>query len=263
MFRITVDKIASATKNVPLKREIWLDNNMHAEEGYIVAGRITGEKSIYNTAENCQGRMVTLHAGDIIVGVLGHRNALHGYSGVVPDKITTGDTLQLLNLGGVIGKCTSINPEIGKPFDVEILGQVLVFPEFGSRVGTPAFVQMNKLTNSVELKATRKVPIVYVAGTCMNAGKTLAACQLIRHLAGKGMKIAACKLTGVSLLRDVLNMQDYGAEYAASFSDAGIVTTSADNSAQTALTVLSHLSQTDADVIVAELGDGLLGEYRA
>ena len=57
--------------------------------------------------------MVTLHDGDVIVGVLGHRNALQGYSGVVPDAVALGQRLQLLNLGGVIGQCTSANIERG------------------------------------------------------------------------------------------------------------------------------------------------------
>ena len=45
--------------------------------------------------------MVTLHDGDVVVGVLGHRNALHGYSGVVPASGgAVGQRLQLLNLAG-------------------------------------------------------------------------------------------------------------------------------------------------------------------
>lgn len=260
-MKITVDKIASATKNVPLRKEIRISPEIIAEEGYLVCGKILGEKSTYNTLENCDGRMVSLHDGDIVVGVLGHRNALLGYSGVVPESVKVGDKLHVLNLGGVIGKCTSVNPEVGKPFEFEVLGSVLVFPEFGSRVGTLANVKMNALTDSVPFSETKKIPIIFLAGTCMNAGKTLAACQIIRHISGDGVKVAACKVTGVSLLRDVLNMQDYGATYASSFVDAGIVTTSEKTSRDSARTVIGHLSQTDADVIVAELGDGILGLY--
>ena len=51
--------------------------------------RVCNEKTTYNTLENCEGRMVSLHEGDIVVGVLGHRNALHGYSGVVPHDAAT------------------------------------------------------------------------------------------------------------------------------------------------------------------------------
>lgn len=263
MIRLTVDKIASATKNAPLQREIRIQEGIVAQEGYIVAGRVRGEKTVYNQLENCNGRMVTLHGGDIIVGVLGHRNALRGYSGYVPERIAVGDVLQILNLGGVIGRCSSINPEIGQPFDLEILGNVLVFPEFEKRVGIPAHVRMNSIEvdSYTNWEVAKKVPVVYVAGTCMNAGKTYAACQLIRVLASKGLKVGACKVTGVSLLKDVLQMEDYGAKWGLSFMDAGVVTTSPATSVPTARTLVSHLIHKGAEIIIMELGDGVMGEY--
>lgn len=258
-MRLAVDKIASSTRNVPLRRDIRVSPEIVAREGYIVAGRVRGEKSVYNQLEDLYGRMVTLHDGDIVAGVLGHRNALHGYSGFVPEHIRAGDTLQLLNLGGIIGKCTSQNPDVGKPFDVEILGAVLVFPEFESRAGIPAHIGMNAVR--YDGNGVPNVPIVYVAGTCMSSGKTSAACRLIRQLALRNVNIGACKLTGVSLRRDTLQMIDYGAKWAASFTDAGIATTSAGQTVPVARGIMQHLAREGADLIVAELGDGILGEY--
>jgi hypothetical protein len=57
---------------------------------------------------------------------------------VLPEKVAVADTLHLLNLGGVIGQCTSANPDVGPPCRVEVLGQVLPFPHLGERRGTPA-----------------------------------------------------------------------------------------------------------------------------
>lgn len=261
MMRLQLDKIASATKNVPLHKEIRIQKEIIAQEGYLVAGRIIGDKSNYNTLENGEGRMVPIHDGDIITGVLGHRNALLGYSGIVPDEIKAGDRLNVLNLGGVIGQCTSWNPDNGPPFDIEMLGAVLVFPEVASRVGVPAHVAMNALSCDRSLQETHPVPIVFIAGTCMNAGKTFAACQMIRYLSSQGLTVAGCKLTGVSLLRDVLNMRDYGAKHSASFVEAGVVTTNPDNALACAHTIVGSLSQTYVDVIIAELGDGIMGMY--
>jgi hypothetical protein len=203
--------------------------------------------------------MVTLHDGDVIVGVLGHRNALHGYSGYVPETIKAGERLQLLNLGGVIGRCTSHNPDVGPPFDVEILGAVLAFPEFESRSGVPAHISMNAIAAGAG--PLPYVPVVYVAGTCMSSGKTSAACRLIRQLAARGCTVGACKLTGVSLRRDTLQMVDYGASQALSFTDAGIVSTSDNTAVAVAQGLIRHLAGGGVDVIVAELGDGILGEY--
>ena len=106
-------------------------------EGAVIAARIHGEKSTYNQLEDIHGRMVTLHGGDIIVGALGHRNALHGYKGVVPEKVVAGQKLHVLNMGGVIGQCTSHNPGVGTPFEAEVLGQVLMFPSSSRAPGSP------------------------------------------------------------------------------------------------------------------------------
>lgn len=232
-----------------------------AEEGYVVCGRVIGNKTKYNTLEACDGRMVKLHDGDIIVGALGKRNALHGYSGVVPSDVKQGDILQILNLGGVIGKCTSSNPEIGSPFDLEVLGSVLVFPELGDRKGVPAHIGMNSLKAIGTLEDAPSKPIILIIGTAMNSGKTFAACEVIRYLSAAGKKVAACKLSGVSLLKDTLNMSDHGASQTASFNDAGIVTTDPSSSLRGAEVILTNLLHSDCDLVVAELGDGIMGTY--
>lgn len=269
-MRIRLDKIASSTRNVKLPHEVRISPEIVAAPGYVVAGRLHGEKSTYNQLEDVHGRMVPLHGGDVIAGVLGPRNALLGYAGVVPGQIDAGDRLHVLNLGGVIGQCTSNSPELGEPFTFEVLGSVLVFPDFENRKGAPAHIGMNALrasapsawqgSNFVSGRGI-DVPVVYIAGTCMNSGKTSTACKLIRAFAQRGLCVGACKLTGVSLLRDALQMRDHGARYAFSFNDAGIVTTGPDTAVNCARTILSHLAECGVDVIVAELGDGIAGEY--
>lgn len=257
-MRLWIDKIASSTRNVNVRRDARLTDRIIAREGTVVAGRIHGEKTAYNVLEDVHGRLVPLHDGDVIAGVLGPRQALQGYAGFVPESISVGDHLQLLNMGGVIGRCTSENPDVGPPFDVEVLGGLLVFPEFENRSGVPAQITMNAIRAE---PVDGDAPIVFVAGTCMNSGKTYACCQLIRQLAKRGLAVGACKLTGVSLRRDTLQMLDYGARWAHSFNDAGIVTTTRSNAPGVARTLLAHLEANGADVIVAELGDGILGEY--
>jgi hypothetical protein len=56
-------------------------------------------------------------------------------------------------------------------------------------------------------------------------------------------------------------MSDYGAKWAVSFTDAGIVSTSAETAVTVAHGLVRHLAEAGADVIVAELGDGILGDY--
>ena len=173
-----------------------------------------------------------------------------------------GDVIDVLNLGGILGRCTSANPEIGPPFKAEVLGAVLAFPELGDRIGRPAHIRDHAIPPADRLECT--VPVVYVAGTCMNAGKTAAATELVRGLSRGGLRVAAAKLTGVSLMRDALAMLDAGAAAALTFNDAGAASTHAGMTVPLAKAILNRLAAHPSgrpDVIVAELGDGILGEY--
>ena len=68
-------------------------------------------------------------------------------------------------------------------------------------------------------------PLVVVAGTCMNSGKTVAATEIIKQAAHAGLKVAGGKLSGMACLRDTLNMEDHGAIATASFLDCGLPST--------------------------------------
>jgi hypothetical protein len=257
--RVRLDRIASSTRNAQLTPEVIVGDEIVAQEGYVLAVRILTDKSSYDTVEDLAGRMVSLRAGDVLAGVLGARRALRGYAGEVPRHIAVGDVIQVLNLGGILGRCTSENPDIGAPFDAEVLGAVLTFPALGDRVGRPAHIRDHAVPPADRLES--RVPVVYVAGTCMNAGKTVAATELVRGLARGGLKVGAAKLTGVSLMRDALSMQDAGAAAALTFNDVGIASTHPGITVATAKGVFNRLAAARPDVIVAELGDGILGEY--
>jgi len=257
--RLKLDRISSSTKNAHLATEVIVGPEIVAAEGYLLAVRILTDKSTYNTVEDLSGRMVSLRAGDVLAGTLGNRRALRGYAGVVPDGIDVGDTIEVLNLGGILGRCTSINPDIGPPFQAQVLGAILAFPELGDRVGRPAHIRDHAVPPSQTLDTN--IPVIYIAGTCMNAGKTVAATELVRGLSRAGLKVAAAKLTGVSLMRDALSMRDAGAIAALTFNDAGIASTRAGMTVPVAKGLLNRLATTRPDVIVAELGDGILGEY--
>jgi hypothetical protein len=257
--RVRLDRIASSTRNAALSPEVIVGDEIRAGEGYVLAVRILDDKSSYNTVEDVTGRMLSLRAGDVLAGTLGTRRALRGYAGVVPQHISVGDTIDVLNLGGILGKCTSVNPDVGAPFRAEVLGAVLAFPALGDRIGRPAHIKDHSVPPADALESA--VPVVYVAGTCMNAGKTVAATELVRGLARGGLKVAAAKLTGVSLMRDALSMMDAGAIAALTFNDVGIASTHAGVTVATAKGIFNRLAAGKPDVIVAELGDGILGEY--
>ena len=257
--RVTVDRISSSTRNARLAREVTVGRTIVPAEGYVLAVRILNDKTTYNTVEDVHGRMVPLREGDVLAGTLGARRALFGYAGVVPERIEAGDTIDVLNLGGILGASTTAHPELGPPFRAEVLGAILAFPELGDRIGRPAHIRDNAVPPAGRLLPG--APVVYVAGTCMNAGKTVAATALVRGLARAGLTVAAAKLTGVALMRDALSMLDAGAATALTFNDAGAASTAAGMTVPLAKGILNRLRLGAPDVIVAELGDGILGEY--
>ncbi len=259
MRRLKLDRIASSTRNAQLRREVVVGDELIAREGYILAVRVLQNKFAYDTVEDVTGRMIKVKAGDILAGVLGYRRALRGYAGIVPDKLAVGDKLHILNLGGVLGICTAGNPELGPPFEVEVLGAVLTFPDMGDRVGEPAHIYTSSILPANTLN--NLPPLIMIAGTSMNSGKTFAATELVRVLSKQGRNVAACKLTGVSLMRDMLSMGDAGAIEVMDFTQAGIASTRGTKILPVARGILQHLAKSNPDLIVAELGDGILGEY--
>jgi hypothetical protein len=257
--KIRLDKIASATRNVALSREVTITDEIVARDGMVIAVRALGKKAVYNEIEDPVGRLVRVDEGDVLAGVLGSRRALKGYAGRVPSAVKKGDLLHILNMGGVIGECTSVNIELGPPRQVEVLGAILVFPYLGERIGVPADVTTGAIARAETLDAC--APVVAVAGTCMNSGKTHAASEIVKHLSKGGRRVAAAKLTGVSLRRDTLAMADRGAFLVHDFADAGAVSTKPGETPAIAKGLLRELEKHAPDVIVVELGDGILGEY--
>jgi hypothetical protein len=250
---VRVDKVASATVNLGLTQELEITKNCEARAGNVVIVRTITDNATYNTLELVTGRMAKINPGDIIAGVLGYRRALKGFIGDVPKSIKAGDRLHVLNLGGLVGECTGHHHSLSGAIEVEVIGM----PVRNGKI-------LNIAENAIEplASATITSPIVLVAGTCMNSGKTYAATEIIKHLARAGMRVAAAKLSGVACLRDTLNMQDHGAVKTMSFLDCGLPSTvNVSNLAPIAKGVIAELCKTEPDCIVIEMGDGILGGY--
>jgi len=261
MKSVIVDKIASITQALSLKHDLRVeDENIPAEEGVVLVVEVLTNKSTYNTLELTSGRMAKVVRGDIVVGALGTRKALFGYSGHVPTSVKAGDIIQMLNIGGVLGVCDSANPDKGRPFDCRVIGVVLQFPYLGERIGVPARVGKQKLDYNATLDM-QGVPVVALAGTCMEAGKTAAACAIVSRMRHRGLIVDVFKATGVSLRRDILAMEDSGARNSLIFTDLGVVTTTGKTGPALTRTMLTELASKKPDVIVFELGDGLIGTY--
>ena len=252
---IDADKIGSATSPLGLSKTVAVTGSvLQPRAGDVVAVRALTDSATYNMLELPTGRLAKINPGDVLLGVLGRRRALKGFVGDVPPTLNAGDKLHLLNMGGVIGLCTGHHSSLGDAIRVEVVG--VVCDDEGRA--------LNIADAALPLRSTlgATAPLVMIAGTCMNSGKTYAATELIKQATRSGLRIAAAKLSGVACLRDTLNMADHGAIATASFLDCGLPSTvGAGDLAPVAKAIIGQLNENAPDLIVLELGDGILGGY--
>src|SRR6478672_4366621 len=86
-MQVKLDKQASATARLELPQDIEVGQHVAAERGVVVIVEALEEKSVYGELELVGGRMARIIKGDIIAGVLGERQALRGFVGVIPPRI--------------------------------------------------------------------------------------------------------------------------------------------------------------------------------
>jgi hypothetical protein len=252
---IEVDKIGSATSPLNLSRSIIVvGSNGRPRAGDVVVARVLTDNATYNMLELPTGRLAKVNPGDVVVGVLGRRRALKGFVGDVPQTVKAGDELHLLNLGGVIGSCSGHHSSLNDAIRVEVIGMACDAKGSVKNIADVALPLRETLGASA--------PLVVIAGTCMNSGKTYAATEIIQQGTRNGLRVAAAKLSGIACLRDTLNMADHGAVATASFLDCGLPSTvGAGDLAPVAKAIIARLNDSAPDLIVIELGDGILGGY--
>ena len=252
---VEADKIGSATSPLNLTKTVSVVGEHNAPRpGDVVVVRALSESVTYGNLELPNGRLAKINRNDILLGVLGRRRALKGFVGDVPESVKAGDKLNLLNMGGVIGVCKGHHSSLSDAIEVEVLG--VGANENGEilNIGDDALQPTDFLEKSA--------PIVIVAGTCMNSGKTVAATEIIKQAHHAGLKVAGAKMSGVAALRDTLNMEDHGAFVTASFLDCGLPSTvDYGDLSPVAKAILNHLNTFAPDLIVVELGDGIVGGY--
>jgi hypothetical protein len=255
MMILEADKIGSATSPLKLTKTIAVvSQNDSPKAGDVVIVRALTESVTYGNLELPNGRLAKINRSDVLIGVLGKRRALKGFVGDVPETVKRGDRLHLLNMGGVIGVCLGHHSSLSDAIEVEVLGLACDENEKVLNISDNALKPTNSLNESA--------PVVIVAGTCMNSGKTVAAAEIIKQAAHAGLKVCGAKMSGVACLRDTLNMEDHGAVATASFLDCGLPSTvDYGDLAPVAKSILNHLNSLEPDLIVVELGDGIVGGY--
>ncbi len=253
---VEAEKMGSVVSGLKLTRTLAVvGERRRARVGDVVVVRALTESATYGNLELATGRLAKINAGDVMAGALGSRRALKGFVGDVPETVGAGDRLHLLNMGGVIGECKGHHSSLSDAIEVEVIGCVYDEEQNVRNIADGALTLRDTLPASC-------APLVVVAGACMNSGKTYAATEIIRQATRKGLRVAAAKLSGVAALRDTLNMADHGAVATASFLDCGLPSTvGVGDLAPVAKAIITHLNESAPDLIVIELGDGILGGY--
>ena len=154
-----------------------------------------------------------------------------------------------------------MNPDKGKPFDCRVIGGVLHFPYLGERIGVPARVGYRKLDLRREARHAMACPSSRSRAPAWKPARPPPRPRIISRMRHRGLVVDAFKATGVSLRRDIMAFEDAGARNTLIFTDFGIVSTTRKVGPALTRTMLTELAEKKPDVIVFELGDGLLGTY--
>lgn len=252
--RTPVRHVASAAALVPPCLSVCPEPAREPCSGDIVLVQVQAVNPRYPWLENADGVEIVLREGDLVVGALGARRALRGFSGRLPAALKADQELYLLNKGGVVGDCTAFHRELEWPTRVRYLG---TFSSDGRLV--------NLSDHSLPLisDSLPKVPVIGVFGTCMNAGKTTVCASILSFLTERGLCVHAGKVAGVACRQDLDKMRRHGAQKVLSFHDLGLPSTAGIATLRpVARTIIHYLAEGSPDAIVLEMGDGILGGYQ-
>lgn len=249
-----LNKLPSIVKNIPLSGKIEVGSSIMPQEGLVILVEALDDAGKNNVLEFTTGRLGKLMKGDVVPAVLGSRRALKEFAGDAPRSLKPGDELYWLCESGLVGKIVGINERWGMPMKVKVLGVLL---HDGNTLNIKNFAI--PWQHEVEKSA----PIVAVLATCMDSGKTSLVCKLADYLDHKGLNVAGAKLTGVAFMQDPYKMKDAGIGTVMDFVDAGLPSTcgSPTDSIKAACGVITEINKTNPDLILAEFGDGIIGEY--
>lgn len=247
--RLNRAKIAYAAHRVQFKDVQTLITSGAAtpHAGDLVLARV-GRICQHRRIELRNGRRAILFEGDEVVLCYGNRYAPDQFEAYVPGDL---GPCHMAAAGGVASRVVAAHARMKPPTEITPLGLL------GDRQGKVVNLSRYALRPRQARLAT---PIFAVVGTSMNAGKTTAACHLVRGLAQAGYRVGAAKVTGTGAGGDLWHMTDAGAVMVLDFTYAGHATTYlADDAALSEIfvTLTGELEAGGADAIVIEIADGL------
>jgi hypothetical protein len=240
-----------ATRIADLDLAATLDPKARPAAGDLCLARIT-RLGQHRHIELVTGRRAVLSVGDHVILAFGNRYASDQYEALVPPTL---DECHLVAAGGIAAMAVSRHVSMKAPTDIQPLGILRDVNGVAlnlSRWGWPGV--------ATPTSAAAQPHMILVAGTSMNAGKTTLGANVIKTLRDCGLRASALKLTGTGSGGDLWRYHDSGALEAMDFGNVGLASTAGMDirALDAAIGRLCAAVSPQADVIVAELADGIL-----
>ena len=230
--------------------------DLRPRAGDLVLARVR-ELGQHTRLERPDGRRALLYPGDEVIVAYGARYAPDQFEGVVPADL---GPCALLAAGGVAGAFLTRSIAVGAPTRLEPCG-LLAYD--GRRVSLRDWAPVRTRGGR---RRTSPTPVLGVAGTAMNAGKTTAMAALVGGLTGAGLRVGAVKVTGTGAGGDLWQYTDAGAVRVRDFTDAGYPTTyllDGDEIERCAAALVTAVVDAGVDVVLVEVADGICHQESA
>jgi hypothetical protein len=241
---------AFAVRRADLSTEaLRLQTEAQPRPGDVVLAQVT-DIGQHPRLELADGRRSHLYPGDEILVAYGHRYAADQFEAEIPESLKA---CHLVAAGGIASRMLSRHSRIKEPTRIKPLG---LLAKADGQVLNVSQWRLDSRPIPSQLP-----PILIVAGTSMNAGKTTAAASLIKGLQRSGKRVGAAKVTGTGAGGDYWQMTDAGAAAVVDFTDAGHASTyllAPQEVEQIFLRLIGHLARMELDAIVVEVADGIL-----
>ena len=225
----------------------------HPAPGDLVLARIE-EIGQHTRIETPNGRRAVLRPGNEIVVCCGSRYAPDQFEAVLQDGAWPTD---LVAAGGLASHYMSSHRRMKPPTAITTLGAIC------GDDGVPLNVADFALP---KLQTKRAMPVLLVAGTSMNSGKTTTAAAIVSGFANAGFRVGYAKVTGTGAGPDPWLMVDSGAHEVLDFTDGGYASSfqvPIGELEAMSLNLIDHLAERLCDLAVLEVADGLLQEETA
>ncbi|MEQ1783632.1 MAG: DUF1611 domain-containing protein [Hyphomonadaceae bacterium] len=242
---------AFATRIADIGLAASLDLHARPAAGDLCLVRVT-RLGQHRHIELVSGRRAALAVGDELIVAFGNRYASDQFEAIVPPTLAE---CHLVAGGGIAAMTLSRHASMKAPTDIQPLGILRDASGVAlnlSRWGWPGVATPSN--------APLQPHMILVVGTSMNAGKTTLCANVIRTLRECGLRASALKLTGTGSGGDLWKYQDSGALEAMDFGNVGLASTAGMDVRvlDAAIGRLCAAVSPQADVIVAELADGIL-----